>query len=197
MKRTQFSGRYPSPVTRSFSVLSIVCQGCSIFCRLTKPMATADIVQSGRARAGARLIWLMIGAQHRTRVTALGSVCAVLAMPAWALAQAQTSLSVPPASVPPNLQALEQKMEQIRFDTARITSRAVLGDIGPVISGAELGTGVTGSNTLVISTTASVSLAPSESTSTSRIENSDRPGSALGFSEFQERTIGQAACDTD
>jgi hypothetical protein len=45
------------------------------------------------------------------------AVWSVLVVSAWAQAQSRAQAQAP-ASVPPSLQALEQKMAQIRFNTA-------------------------------------------------------------------------------
>jgi hypothetical protein len=98
---------------------------------------------------------------HRTFVAAL-VVCAALAVTAWAPAQA-------PVSVPPALRLLEQKMAQIRFNTARVSARFVLGELGP--AGAELGTGVKGTNGgFVTSTVGVIRLSPREASVTSKAE---------------------------
>jgi hypothetical protein len=122
--------------------------------------------------------------RHNSLLATL-AVCAALAVPAWAMAQASTV-------VPPSLQSLEQKMAQIRFNTARISGRLVVGEMGPAVSGAELGAGVMGSNTLVISTITAVRLSPSESVSTSKTEATQASGHTLGLGAggSQERTIG-------
>src|ERR1700676_2026497 len=90
---------------------------------------------------------------HRTCIAAL-VVCAVLAVPAGAMAQ------TPVVSVPLGLQVLEQKMAQIRVNTPRILVRFALGELGPAISGAELGTGVKSSNGFVSSSTGSFRISP-------------------------------------
>ncbi len=83
-------------------------------------------------------------------------------------------------------------MAQIRFETARISGRVVLGEMGPAVSGAELGAGVMGSNTLVFSTIATVRLSPPESTSMSKTEAQQTSGHTLGLGTggLRERTIG-------
>ena len=116
------------------------------------------------------------------------AVCAALLVPAWAAAQT-------PVSLPPNLQALEQKMAQIRFSTARISARFALGEVGPGGGGAELGTGVKGPNGGFVTSTVGVfRLSPSEASTTSKFEgvgqpNGERapPGSATSS---RERVIG-------
>jgi hypothetical protein len=70
-------------------------------------------------------------------------------------------------SVPPALQVLEQKMAQIRFSTARVSARFGLGELGP--AGAELGTGVKGTNGgFVTSTVGVIRLSPRRSISCGR-----------------------------
>jgi len=97
-----------------------------------------------------------------------------------------------PAVVPPNLQALEQKMAQIRFNTARVALRFAIGELGPAVSGAELGTGATGLDSFMTSVTAAVRRSPSESISTSRNGGLKlSAGHTLGASTSVERTIGK------
>ena len=116
------------------------------------------------------------------------AVCAALLVPARVAAQT-------PVSLPPNLQALEQKMAQIRFSTARISARFALGEVGPGGGGAELGTGVKGPNGGFVTSTVGVfRLSPSEASTTSKFEgvgqpNGERapPGSATSS---RERVIG-------
>jgi hypothetical protein len=112
-------------------------------------------------------------------------VVGVLAVPSWALAQT-------PASVPPSLQALEQKMAQIRFNTARISARFGLGELGP--AGGELGTGVKGPNGgLLITTVGVFRLSPREATATSKIEGVGLPHGERappGSTTSTERVIG-------
>jgi hypothetical protein len=104
-----------------------------------------------------------------------------------ALAEGQTS-----ASLPPNLQVLEQKMTQIRFNTARVAIRFGLGDLGPAVSGAELGTGATGLDSFLTSATVAVRRSPPESISTSRSEGLKlSAGHTLGGSTSTERMIGK------
>jgi hypothetical protein len=110
--------------------------------------------------------------------------CAVLVVPAWTVARAS-------AVVPPNLQALEQEMAQIRFNTASLTVRFGLGELGPAVSGAELGTGATGLDSFLTSATVVVRRSPPASISTSRSEGLRLPGGhTLGGSTSTERTIG-------
>jgi hypothetical protein len=115
-------------------------------------------------------------------------VIAVLAVPAWALAQT-------PVSVPPSLQALEQRMAQIRFNTARISYRFALGELGPAGGGAELGAGIKGpKGAVVFSTVGALRLSPPEASTTSKVEEFGlAPGErAPGTTTFKERTIGNA-----
>jgi len=102
-------------------------------------------------------------------------------------AEAQT-----PVSLPPNLQALEQKMAQIRFNTARVAIRFGLGDLGPAVSGAELGTGATGLDSFLTSVTVAVRRSPPASMSTSKNEGLKlSAGHTLGASSSTQRTIGK------
>jgi len=109
----------------------------------------------------------------------------VLAVPEWAVAQT-------PVSVPPGLQALEQKIRQIRFSTARISGRFGLGELGP--AGGELGTGVKGPNGgLLITTVGVFRLSPREAMATSKIEGVGLPHGERappGNTTSTERVIG-------
>ncbi len=94
-----------------------------------------------------------------------------------------TSPSVPPPAPtpsfpPPTLQALEQKMAQISFNTARISDRQVLGEVGPPVGTVELGSGVDQCKSLVITATGTIRRSPSESFITST------------FAGYQSRRIG-------
>jgi hypothetical protein len=123
--------------------------------------------------------------RHNSLLATL-AVCAALAVPARAAAQA-------PAVIPPSLQSLEQKMAQIRFNTARVAIRFGLGDLGPAVSGAELGTGATGLDSFLTSVTVAVRRSPPESISTSRSEGLKlSAGHTLGGSTSTERMIGKA-----
>jgi len=113
------------------------------------------------------------------------AVYVMLAVPAWA--EGQTS-----ASLPPNLQVLEQKMAQIRFNTARVAFRFAIGELGPAVGAAELGTGATGLDSFLTSATVAVRRSPPASISTSRSEGLKLPGGhTLGGSTSTERTIGK------
>lgn len=135
-----------------------------------------------------RLVGEVFGSMARPRRTivfAVVVVCAALLVPASTIAQA-------PTVVPPSLQALEQKMAQIRFKTARVAIRFGLGDLGPAVSGAELGTGATGLDSFLTSVTVAVRRSPPESISTSRSEGLKlSAGHTLGSSTSTERTIGK------
>jgi hypothetical protein len=132
----------------------------------------------------------MCGSRSRPRNGAVFAglvVCAALLVPAQAIAQT-------PAVVPPALQVLEQKMAQIRFNTARISARFGLGELGPGGGGAELGTGVNGPNGgLVTSTVGVFRLSPSEATITSKVEGVGQPNGERappGNVASRERVIG-------
>ncbi len=98
------------------------------------------------------------------------------------------------AVVPPNLQALEQKMAQIRFKTARISARVGLGELGPAGGGAELGVEVKGARGGFLSSTLGVfRLLPPEGTASTKIEilglkPSER--TPVGSTTSTERVIG-------
>lgn len=120
--------------------------------------------------------------------TALASllVCVALVLPASTAAQTS-------AVVPPNLQVLEQKMAQIHFNTARLAIRFGIGELGPAVPDAELGTGATGVDSFLSSDTVAIRLSPPESISTTRNEGLKLPGGhTLGGSTSTERTIGKA-----
>jgi hypothetical protein len=84
------------------------------------------------------------------------------AVPAALAAEGAPVPAQTPVVVPATLQALEQKMEQIRFNTARLSVRSVLGEIGYFGSGVELGSD-TKCIGIVSSGTTLLELAPSES----------------------------------
>lgn len=94
-----------------------------------------------------------------------------------------------PMVMPPALPALEQKMAQIRFNTARISSRFVLGELGTAAGGAELGSGET--KGLVTVSTGVISFVPRLASSTSKSEAPPILGHSLVPSTAsKERTIG-------
>jgi hypothetical protein len=68
-------------------------------------------------------------------------------------------------AVPPALQALEQKMQQINFNTARFSTRFGLGELGSPANGAELGSNVNVCKSLVTSSTGIERLSPPASVS--------------------------------
>jgi hypothetical protein len=72
--------------------------------------------------------------------------------------------------VPPALPALEQKMGQIRFNTARISQRFVLGGLGSTAGGAELGDGTGRGQSFLTTGTGSIRLAPAASLFTTHVE---------------------------
>jgi hypothetical protein len=112
-------------------------------------------------------------------------VVGMLAVPAWAVAQGSVN-------VPPSLPALEQKMAQIRFNTARVSVRFGFGELGTAGSGAELGSGTTGLDSFLTSATLAVRLSPPASVSTTRTEGPKLPGGhTLGGNTSTERTIGK------
>lgn len=107
------------------------------------------------------------------------------AVPAPAVAQASVT-------VPPSLPALEQKMAQVRFNTARVSVRFAFGELGTAGSGAELGSGTTGLGSFLTSATVAVRLSPPASVSTTRTEGLKlSSGHTLGGSTSAERTIGK------
>jgi hypothetical protein len=93
----------------------------------------------------------------------------VMAAPAWAAAQT-------PATIPSSLQVLEQKMAQIRFSTARVSARVVFGEVGPPGGSAELGAGIQGPNSGIITSTVGVfRLSPLEASTTSKAQAEGLP----------------------
>ena len=82
-------------------------------------------------------------------------------------------------------------MAQIRFHTARVAVRLALGELGPAVSGAELGTGATGLNSFLTSEVGEVRFSPPASMFTTRTAGLKLPGGhTLGGSTSMERTIG-------
>jgi hypothetical protein len=97
----------------------------------------------------------------------------------------------PAAGVTPlALQALEQKMAQIRFNAARISSRFVLGELGSTAGGAELGSGVGKGKSIVTTGAGSIRFAPYASMFTTRFEVSGEHLPSALASTGQVRTIG-------
>jgi hypothetical protein len=99
--------------------------------------------------------------------------------------------SMPPVSVPPTppaLLALEQKLAQIRFNTARVGERFVIGDLGSTAGGAELGSGV--DNSLVTIGAGSIRYAPYASTITNHVEAFGKQLSGAQAGAVQVRTVG-------
>ena len=83
-------------------------------------------------------------------------------------------------------------MAQIRFNSARVAVRFALGELGPAVNGAELGTGATGLDSFLTSATVAVRSSPPASISTSHSEGLKLPGGhTLGGSTSTERTIGK------
>ena len=124
----------------------------------------------------------------RTCLLLLLVVLAAACLVSTAPAAPAPPVSLPPA--PPALLALEQKMAQIRFNTARVSGRFVLGKLGFTAGGAELGSGPAASDSLVTVSAGSIRLAPYASLSTSHVEfpGANLPGT-LARSR-QMRTIG-------
>jgi hypothetical protein len=92
------------------------------------------------------------------------------------------------AVVPPALQALEQKMAQIRFNSARFSTRLELAVSGSSSSSA-ISVSAASSHANVIATSGVIGLSPSEQSSTSTLEGL-APDEALGGVALQERRIG-------
>jgi hypothetical protein len=102
----------------------------------------------------------------RSRTACVVLVCAAL-IPSAALAVEAN----PPVTVPPTLRVLEQKMAQIRFNTARLSDRFAIGEVGPAGAGIELGVAVKGPNRSFVTSTVGVfRRSPTESSTTSKVE---------------------------
>ncbi len=115
--------------------------------------------------------------------------------PAALAADAPVALSAPaasaptPAVVPPALQALEQKLAQIHFNTARVSVRSVLGDFDPVVGG-ELAAGGHDSNRLITTTSTALSYSPRALVSTSTLDSA--VGKHTLHRKVTERVIGKS-----
>jgi hypothetical protein len=83
---------------------------------------------------------------------------------------ASSALAAEPVPVPPALQALEQKMLLIHFNTAHVTGVFVLGDLGTPSEGADLGAQANVCESLIVSTNANVRLSPSGTVASSQLE---------------------------
>jgi hypothetical protein len=110
-------------------------------------------------------------------------------VPAAALAVTGASPSTP-VLMPPALQALEQKMAQIRFDSARFSTRLDLTvDDSSSSSSSSGSVSAASSHADLIATSGVIGLSPPALSSTSTIEGL-APGEALGGASLQERRIG-------
>lgn len=83
---------------------------------------------------------------------------------------ASSALAAEPVPVPPALQALEQKMLLINFNTARVSDVSALGDLGTPAEGADLSAQANVCESLIVSTNANVRLSPSGTVASSRFE---------------------------
>ncbi len=119
---------------------------------------------------------------------AAAAPAAPAAAPAALAAEGAPAPAQTPAVVPPNLQALEQKMAQIRFNTARISLRFVFGELGSPAGGAELGSDVNKAKSFAISAAGAIRFSPPAAAFTSTVE-----GLGLPFltKTSKERTIGK------
>jgi hypothetical protein len=114
------------------------------------------------------------------------------AAPAALAAEASLPAPAPtPAVVPPALQALEQKMAQIRFNTARVSQRFVIGDLGSTAGGANLGSGVGRGKSLITAGAGSIRFAPSASLFTTHVELPGEHVPKTLASTGQVRNIGK------
>ncbi len=94
-----------------------------------------------------------------------------------------------PVVIPPTLQALQQKMALIHFNTAHVSVRSVFGDFTPVISG-ELAAGDRGSNRLITTTSTTLSYSPRALTATSTLDGAF--GKHAIHRQVTERLIGRS-----
>jgi hypothetical protein len=102
---------------------------------------------------------------------------------------AEGTLAPTPAVVPPALPPLEQKMAQLRFNTARVSVRSVLGNFDPVVGG-ELAAGGAGSNRLITTTSTALSYSPRAFASTSTLDGAF--GKHMLHKKLRERLIGRS-----
>jgi hypothetical protein len=125
----------------------------------------------------------------RSRTACVVLVCAVL-IPGAALAVEAN----PPVNVPPALRVLEQKMAQIRFNTARLSDRFAIGEVGPAGAGIELGVAVKGPNRGFVTSTVGVfRRSPTESSTTSKVEGlglSNGKSVPPGSTTSRQRVLG-------
>jgi hypothetical protein len=119
----------------------------------------------------------------------LGLAVLVLASTAGIALAVEATTSPPPATVPQALGALEQRMAQIRFNTARISVRSVLGELGSPAGGAELGSDINKCKSLVTSGIGEIRLSPAEGTFTGRSEGLIFQGKSSLVTK--SRTIGK------
>jgi hypothetical protein len=128
-----------------------------------------------------------IAMPKRLRVWSLTAlITAGAATPALAVEGPPTQA---PTVIPPTLQALQQKMAEIHFNTARVSIRSVLGDFNPVVRG-ELATGGAGSNRLITTTSTALSYSPRALTSTSTLD--EVLGKHKLHRKFTERLISRS-----
>lgn len=93
--------------------------------------------------------------------------------------------------VPASLQALEQKMTQIHFNTARIGERFALGQLGSPAGGSELASNVNSSSGFVVAVTGVLSVSPPMAEFTGRVEGLGSLGKTLHLDQTsREREIG-------
>lgn len=125
-------------------------------------------------------------------VWALFGVVPALAGVAPTAPAAETTPSQTQATVPPALQALEQQMGQIHFNTARISERFVFGELGSPAGGAELGSGVNKAKSLVIAAIGAIRLSPPAAMFVGGVEWLELPpGHSLAAGKTEVRTIGK------
>jgi hypothetical protein len=142
-----------------------------------------------RNRIGA-IPWRASGARLSPAILSL----AIALVPAGVASRALAAESAPaPAIVPPALQALEQKMALIRFNSARFSTRLDLAvddsSSSNAVSVSAVPVSAARSHADVIATTGVIGLSPPVLSSTSTIEGI-APGEALGGASLKERRIG-------
>lgn len=97
------------------------------------------------------------------------------------------------APLPASLVGLEQKMAQIRFNSAQISERFAIGELGSRAGGAELGSGVGKSKNFVSVATGAIRLSPPALVVTDKLEGPEGPaGHSLSNSvDIETRKIGR------
>ncbi len=123
---------------------------------------------------------------------AFAAALILIGTPSTALAAETTAPAQPDAPLPASLVGLEQKMAQIRFNSAQISERFAIGELGSRAGGAELGSGVGKSKNFVSVATGAIRLLPRASVLTDKLEVLEGPAghSLSGGVDTETRTIG-------